>query len=141
MLKHLKLKTFPFCTRQLYCSLAANNRTLPFKCTRRIICKTKATVASHDAWCLEMAGCHSERDTIPQLEDPGLSFWVGKHSPCLSILEQDTDPCQLYSCCSVADLLVEDGKQQRKFAFRKFITVIIVITLLNLVLLTIMILL
>lgn len=65
------------------------------------------TVARSDAWSLVMAGCHHERDTIPQLEDPGLSFCVGKHSPCLSILEQDTDPWQLYGCCSAADLLAE----------------------------------
>lgn len=74
-----------------------------------------------------MAGCHSERDAIPQLEDLGLSFCVGKHSPCLSILEQDTDPCQLYGCCSAADLLVEGGKRQREFAFVNSFTIIIII--------------
>lgn len=88
-----------------------------FKCTSPVICKTRATAAHSDAWSLEMAGCHHERDTVPQVEDPGLSFCVGKHSPCLSILEQDTDPWQLYGGCSVADLLVEGGEQQGEFAF------------------------
>lgn len=74
-----------------------------------------------------MAGCHRERDTIPQLEDPGLSFCVGKHSPCLSILEQDTDPCQLCGGCSVTDLLLKGWKATQRFRFCKFITVVIVI--------------
>lgn len=83
----------------------------------RVICETKATADRSGAHSLEMAGCHHERHTIPQLEDPGLSLCVGKHSPCLSILEQDTDPWQLYGGCSAADLLKESGKRQGSWIF------------------------
>lgn len=55
-----------------------------------------AKVAILHAECLEAAGSHSERDTVSQPEDTGLSFCVGKYSLCLSNLKPNTYPSQLY---------------------------------------------
>lgn len=111
-------KTFPLCTRRLCLQPLCEWLDSPHsECASRVICETKATADRSGARSLEMAGCHHERHTIPQLEDPGLSLCVGKHSPCLSILEQDTDPWQLWGGCSAADLLKESGKRQGSWTF------------------------
>lgn len=98
----LQLRPSLLCARRLLCSHSANDwmfPTIPHTrthtlCARQpwVIGAAEATAVRSGVPSLEMAGCHSERHTIPQLEDPSLSPCVGKRPSCLSILEQDTDP-------------------------------------------------